>query len=144
VVIGINDAIASTSGQSAGVGFAVPINDAKGLLTKVQNGAVGNQGQPQTGGGQNGGGNTDPFGGLFGQGGNGSDPFGGLFGDGGLGDLFGQGGNGSDPFGGLFGQGGNGADPNQGGSSAIERQLFQWFLENVLPQLNQGQSGAGN
>ena len=157
VVIGINDAIASTSGQSAGVGFAVPINDAKGLLEKVQNGAVGNQGQPQTGSGQNGGGNTDPFGDLFGQGGNGSDPFGGLFGD-----LFGQGGNGTDPFGGLFGdgglgdlfgQGGNGSDPNQGGSGAtpnpgagdaLKRELFQWFLQNVLPQLNQGQSGAGN
>jgi len=34
-VIGINTAIASTSGGSNGVGFAIPVNDAKELQTKV-------------------------------------------------------------------------------------------------------------
>ncbi len=143
-VIGINDAIASTSGQSSGVGFAVPINDAKALLAKVQNGAVGNQSDPNSGGqsgtGQNGtggsgGSGTDPFGGLFGQGGNGTDPFGGLFGQG-------NGGSGTDPFGGLFGQGGNGTDPNANGTSPFNSQFFQWFLQQIAPQL-QGQSGVG-
>jgi putative serine protease PepD len=136
-VIGINDAIASTSGQSSGVGFAIPINQAKTLLEQAQNGTAT---QPQTGqsngnGGSNGsnGNGTDPFGGLFGNG-NGTDPFGGLFGNG----------NGTDPFGGLFGNGngtspfGN-SDPNSGNSQ--QDQLFQWFFDQVLPGL-QGQSGA--
>ena len=73
-VIGINDAIASTSGQSSGVGFAVPINDAKRLLEQVQNGTAaapqgGQGGEGSPGGqGQPGGpvipGNGGPFGGL--------------------------------------------------------------------------------
>ncbi|MGZ6270604.1 MAG: S1C family serine protease [Candidatus Limnocylindrales bacterium] len=110
-VIGINDAIASTSGQSSGVGFAIPINDAKALLVKVQNGSLGSQQQPQAGG-------SGGSGGSGGTGQGGSDPFGG-----------------SNPFGNI--------DPNQGGSDPFNSPLFQWFLQHVLPQLNQGQSGAG-
>jgi putative serine protease PepD len=106
VVIGINDAIASTSGQSSGVGFATPINAAKALLAKVQNGTA-DPYQPQAGTGQ--GGSVDPN-----QGG--VDPFGG-----------------TDPFGGLFGQGPT--DPNQSGGDPLNSQFFQWFMQHVLPQL---------
>ncbi len=136
-VIGINDAIASTSGQSSGVGFAIPINQAKTLLQQAQDGTAS---QPQTGqngtGNSGGGSGTDPFGGLFGNGtnpfGNGTNPFG----------------NGTDPFGGLFGgtdpfgsNGSNGSGGSGGNGSSQQDQLFQWFFGQVLPGL-QGQSGA--
>jgi len=124
-VIGINDAIASTSGQSAGVGFAVPINDAKTLLTKVQSGSLGSQSQPGTGNGQ----------GNSGQGNSGTDPFGGT-------SPFG---NGTSPFGDLnpFGNGnGNSTSPFDG-TNPFDSPLFQWFWQQIQPQLNGGQSGSG-
>ena len=125
-VIGINDAIASTSGQSAGVGFAVPINDAKTLLTKVQNGSLGSQSQPGTGNGQ---GDT----GQNGTGPGGSDPFGGI-------DPFGNGG--TSPFGDINPFGNGGTSPF-GESDPFNSPLFQWFWQQIVPQLNPGQSGAG-
>ena len=69
-VIGINDAIPSSSGGSNCVGFAVPINEAAALLQKVKDGT--SQGVAQGNGtNPNGTGNgTDPNGS-----GNGTDPF---------------------------------------------------------------------
>ena len=78
-VIGINSAIASTSGQSSGVGFAVPVADAKDMIDQVRQ-AGGNKAPsvPDTSSnsanGSNGSGGVDP-----------NDPFGGQLPD--LGSL---------------------------------------------------------
>ena len=91
--IGINTAIASASGGSDGVGFAVPIDQARQILDKVKDGTW----KPED---NNPADSMDPLGGLFDQflGPNGLD---------GLGDLFGLGPGGSQPPGRLrrFGDG---------------------------------------
>ena len=110
-VIGINDAIASRAGQSSGVGFAIPINDAKKLLAGVKDGTVSPPSGPSAGA------QTDP--------GNGSNP-----------------GNGTDPFGGLNPFGGSGNGPSDGSPGMTMDEFLQWFLQNVAPQLNQGQNGG--
>src|SRR5665648_152112 len=46
-VIGINAQIASESGSSIGVGFAIPIDAIKQIVPKIESGAVGQQQQPQ-------------------------------------------------------------------------------------------------
>jgi S1-C subfamily serine protease len=46
-VIGINAQIASESGSSSGVGFAIPIDTIKQIVPKIESGAVGQQQQPQ-------------------------------------------------------------------------------------------------
>jgi S1-C subfamily serine protease len=131
-VIGINTAIASQTGGSNGVGFAVPIDTAKELLQKVKDGswtAADNQ----------------PFDGGSGLG---SIPGLGQIPD--LNQLFGQG----SPLGpdGLFGPNGIFGDPNQtdpnqttpdGGSGNSSDQLFRWLFNYVLPQLIPGGSGNG-
>ena len=126
-VIGINDAIASTSGQSSGVGFAVPINDAKRLLEQVQNGTAAAPQGGQGGQGNPGGQGGSPFGRInpFGNGG----PFGGL-------NPFGN----TDPNGNADPNGNT--DPRQDLQDILNDPLFQWFLQQVLPELDQNQPGA--
>jgi S1-C subfamily serine protease len=146
-VIGINTAIASQDGGSNGVGFAIPINEAAGLLQSVKNGTAA---QPQAGGSQ-----TDPNGTA-----NGTDPNSNGLGNGGQTDPFGlNGGNGSggqtdptDPFGlnGGNGSGGSGSqtDPfglGGGSSDPSLQQLFQWLQQNFGSQFQlPGTTGSGS
>jgi S1-C subfamily serine protease len=46
-VIGINAQIASESGSSSGVGFAIPIDTIKQIVPRIESGALGQQQQPQ-------------------------------------------------------------------------------------------------
>jgi S1-C subfamily serine protease len=154
-IIGINTAIASQSGGSNGVGFAVPINEAASLLQSAKNGTAaqpqagaGNNGQNgtgqngtgQNGTGQNGLGNgtvpSDPFGLGNGQGnGLGNNDLNNL-----LGQLFGNGqstpngqGGQTDPF----GLGGGSSAPNLD-------QLWQLFNQYLGGQTQpNGTSGSG-
>jgi len=120
-VIGINVAIATASGGSNGVGFAVPIETALDIAEEIRAGG----GDPAPTPGSNpledlfGSGN--PLGDLFG----GQNPFGDLFGDGQspLGDLFGEGG---DPLGDLLGNGGALDDQ-------MLNDLLGGMLDGVLP-----------
>jgi putative serine protease PepD len=104
--IGINTAIASNSGGSDGIGFAVPVDQAKQILDKVKDGTW----KPEDNNPADG---LDPLGGLFDQ----------FLGPDGLGDLFGLGPDGSQP-------------PDSGGSDMADqmlRQLLDEFLRQLAP-----------
>jgi Trypsin-like peptidase domain len=105
--IGINTAIASNSGGSDGIGFAVPVDQASRILDKVKDGTW----KPED---NNPADSLDPLGGLF-------DQFLGPDGLDGLGDLFGLGPDGSQP-------------PDSGGSDMADRMLRQ-LLDQFLRQL---------
>jgi putative serine protease PepD len=110
--IGINTAIASASGGSDGIGFAVPIDQAAQILDKVKDGTW----TPED---NNPADNMDPLGGLF-------DQFLGPDGLDGLRDLFGLGPDGSQP-----------PDDPSGGSEMAEellRQLLDAFLGELEPE----------
>jgi putative serine protease PepD len=107
--IGINTAIASASGGSDGIGFAVPVDQAKQILDKVKDGTW----KPED---NNPADSLDPLGGLF-------DQFLGPDGLDGLGDLFGLGPDGAQP-------------PDSGGSDMADqmlRQLLDEFLRQLAP-----------
>ena len=104
--IGINTAIASNSGGSDGIGFAVPVDQAKQILDKVKDGTW----KPED---NNPADSLDPLGGLFDQ----------FLGPDGLGDLFGLGPDGSQA-------------PDSGGSDMADRmlrQLLDEFLRQLAP-----------
>jgi len=105
--IGINTAIASNSGGSDGIGFAVPVDQAKQILDKVKDGTW----KPEDNNPADG---LDPLGGLF-------DQFLGPDGLDGLGDLFGLGPDGLQA-------------PDSGGSDMADRMLRQ-LLDEFLRQL---------
>ena len=106
--IGINTAIASNSGGSDGIGFAVPVDQAIQILNKVKDGTW----KPED---NNPADSTDPLGGLFDQ----------FLGPGGLGDLFGLGPDGSQ----------SPTDPNGGSDMADQllRQLLDEFMRELAP-----------
>ena len=106
--IGINTAIASASGGSDGVGFAVPIDQARQILDKVKDGTW----KPED---NNPADSMDPLGGLF-------DQFLGPDGLGGLGDLFGLGPDGSQP-------------PGGSGGSEMADQLLRQLLDELQREL---------
>jgi S1-C subfamily serine protease len=139
-VIGINTAIASQTGGSNGVGFAIPIDTAKELLQKVKDGSwTAADNQPFDSGSSIPGlgdipglGQIPDLNQLFGP----NSPLGpdGLFGPNGLfGDPNQTTPNGTDP---------NGTTPN-GGTGDSSEQLFRWLFNYVLPQLVPGTSGNG-
>jgi putative serine protease PepD len=105
--IGINTAIASNSGGSDGIGFAVPVDQAAQVLDKVKDGTW----KPED---NNPADSLDALGGLF-------DQFLGPDGLDGLGDLFGLGPDGSQA-------------PDSGGSDLADRMLRQ-LLDEFLRQL---------
>ncbi|HET9757620.1 MAG TPA: trypsin-like peptidase domain-containing protein [Candidatus Limnocylindrales bacterium] len=107
--IGINTAIASASGGSDGIGFAVPVDQAARILEKVKDGTwKAEDNDPADG--------MDPLGGLF-------DQFLGPDGLGGLRDLFGLGPDGSQA-----------PDGPSGGSDMADRMLRQ-LLDTLLRDL---------
>ncbi len=107
--IGINTAIASASGGSDGVGFAVPIDQAREILDKVRDGTW----KPED---NNPADSMDPLGGLF-------DQFLGPDGLDGLGDLFGLGPDGAPA-----------PDGNSGGSDMAD-QLLRQLLDELQREL---------
>jgi putative serine protease PepD len=109
--IGINTAIASASGGSDGIGFAVPVDQAARILDKVKDGTW----QPEDNDPAD---NLDPLGGLF-------DQFLGPDGLDGLGDLFGLGPDGLQA-----------PDDPSGGSEMAERILRE-LLDAFLGELGQ-------
>jgi putative serine protease PepD len=110
--IGINTAIASASGGSDGIGFAVPVDQAAKILDKVKDGSwKAEDNRPAD--------NMDPLGGLF-------DQFLGPDGLDGLRDLFGLGPDGS--------QTPNGPSAPGGGSDMADRMLRQ-LLDSFLQEL---------
>jgi S1-C subfamily serine protease len=109
--IGINTAIASASGGSDGVGFAVPIDQARQILDKVKDGTW----KPED---NNPADTMNPLGGAF-------DQFLGPDGLGGLGDLFGLGPGGSQP-------------PGGSGGSDMADQLLRQLLDELQRQLAPG------
>jgi hypothetical protein len=128
--IGINTAIASASGGSDGIGFAVPIDDAIKILDKVKAGTWKAEDNAPFDG-------TDSFGGLFDQflGPNGLD---------GLRDLFGLGPNGSRaPGGGSGGSGspdggaGGGQTPGSRPDGSQLDPMLRRMLDALLQQLEQ-------
>ncbi len=103
--IGINTAIASASGGSDGVGFAVPIDQARQILDKVKDGTwKAEDNNPAD--------SMDPLGGLFDQ----------FLGPDGLGDLFGLGPDGSQT-------------PGGSGGSDMADQLLRQLLDELQRQL---------
>jgi len=106
--IGINTAIASASGGSDGVGFAVPIDQARQILDKVKDGTW----KPED---NNPADSMDPLGGLF-------DQFLGPDGLDGLGDLFGLGPGGSQP-------------PGSSDGSELADQLLRQLLDQLQREL---------
>jgi S1-C subfamily serine protease len=107
--IGINTAIASNSGGSDGIGFAVPVDQASQILDKIKDGTW----KPEDNNPADG---LDPLGGLF-------DQFLGPDGLDGLGDLFGLGPDGSQA-------------PDSGGSDMADqmlRRLLDEFLRQLAP-----------
>ena len=107
--IGINTAIASASGGSDGIGFAVPVDQAARILDKVKDGTwKAEDNDPADG--------MDPLGGLF-------DQFLGPDGLDGLRDLFGPGPDGSQT-----------PDGPSGGSDMADRLLRQ-LLDELLREL---------
>jgi S1-C subfamily serine protease len=108
--IGINTAIASASGGSDGIGFAVPVDQAAEILDKVKDGTWNPEDNDPAD-------SPDALGGLF-------DQFLGPDGLGGLGDLFGLGPNGSTPD-----------DPSGGSDMADQllRELFDAFMGELAP-----------
>jgi putative serine protease PepD len=129
--IGINTAIASASGGSDGIGFAVPIDEALKILDKVKDGTWKAEDNAPAD-------TEDPLGGLFDQflGPNGLD---------GLRDLFGLGPDGSQTPGSQPPDGGSGVTPTPngplGGSDQADRMLRQ-LLDSLLQELQQ-QLGPG-
>jgi putative serine protease PepD len=107
--IGINTAIASASGGSDGIGFAVPVDQAAQILDKVKDGTW----RPED---NNPADSMDPLGGLF-------DQFLGPDGLDGLGELFGLGPDGSQSPGGS------------GGSEMADRLLRQ-LLDGLMRELD--------
>ena len=105
--IGINTAIASASGGSDGIGFAVPVDQAAEILEKVQDGTW----RPEDNNPADG---MDPLGGLF-------DQFLGPDGLGGLEDLFGLGPDGSQA---------------PGGGSEFADRLLRQLLDDLLRELD--------
>ncbi len=108
--IGINTAIASASGGSDGIGFAVPIDQAAQILEKVQDGTW----RPED---NNPADSLDPLGGMF-------DQFLGPDGLGGLEDLFGLGPDGSQ------------APDGPSGGSEMADQLLRQLLDELLRELD--------
>ena len=107
--IGINTAIASATGGSDGIGFAVPVDQAARVLDKVKDGTwKAEDNDPAD--------STDPLGGLF-------DQFQGPDGLDGLRDLFGLGPDGSQT-----------PDDPSGGSDSADRMLRQ-MLDELLREL---------
>jgi putative serine protease PepD len=111
--IGINTAIASASGGSDGIGFAVPVDQAVQILDKVKDGTW----KPED---NNPADTLDPLGGLF-------DQFLGPDGLDGLGELFGLGPDGSQTP----------DDPSGGSEMGDEllRELLDLFLDELAPEL---------
>ena len=107
--IGINTAIASASGGSDGIGFAVPIDHAAQILDKVKDGTW----KPED---NNPADSMNPLGGLF-------DQFLGPDGLDGLGDLFG------------LGPGGPLAPDDPSGGSELADQLLRQLLDELLREL---------
>ena len=110
--IGINTAIASASGGSDGIGFAVPVDQAAQILEKVKDGTW----KPEDNDPAD---SMDPLGGLF-------DQFLGPDGLDGLGDLFGLGPDGSQA-----------PDDPSGGSEMADRllrELLDAFLNELAPE----------
>jgi putative serine protease PepD len=107
--IGINTAIASASGGSDGVGFAVPVDQAAQILERVQDGTWGPEDNNPAD-------SMDPFGGLF-------DQFFGPDGLEGLEDLFG------------LGPDGLPAPDDPSGGSGLADQLLRQLLEELLRSL---------
>ena len=109
--IGINTAIASNSGGSDGIGFAVPVDQAIQILDKVKDGTW----KPEDNNPADG---MDPLAGLF-------DQFLGPDGLGDLGDLFGLGPDGSQ----------SPSDPNGGSDMAdqLMRRLLDEFMRELAP-----------
>ena len=108
--IGINTAIASASGGSDGIGFAVPVDQAAEILDKVKDGTWNPEDNDPAD-------SMDPLGGLF-------DQFLGPDGLGGLGDLFG------------LGPGGSAPDDPSGGSDIADqllRELLDAFMGELAP-----------
>ena len=113
--IGINTAIASASGGSDGIGFAVPVDQAARILEKVKDGTwKAEDNDPADG--------MDPLGGLF-------DQFLGPDGLDGLRDLFGLG-----PDGSQTPNGPDGSQTPNGGSDMADRMLRQ-LLDTLLRDL---------
>jgi putative serine protease PepD len=109
--IGINTAIASASGGSDGIGFAVPVDQAAEMLEKVKDGSWNPEDNAPAD-------SMDPLGGLF-------DQFLGPDGLGGLGDLFG------------LGPGGSAPDDPSGGSDIADqllRELLDAFMGELAPE----------
>jgi putative serine protease PepD len=110
--IGINTAIASASGGSDGIGFAVPVDQAAQILEKVKDGTW----KPEDNDPAD---NLDPLGGLF-------DQFLGPEGLDGLRDLFGLGPDGSQT-----------PDDPSGGSDMADqllRELLDAFMRELMPE----------
>jgi putative serine protease PepD len=129
-VVGINTAIASLSGGSDGIGFAIPINDAMAMLDRVMAGDWTAEDDLPA---EVGGGGLDD---LFGPGSGLEDLFGELFGgSGGLDDLFGPDGLPTDPFLEPQDPGGSTDDPMQ--------DLMDQLLQDLLDQLLEGALGGG-
>ena len=120
--IGINTAIASASGGSDGIGFAVPIDQAAQVLEKVKNGTWKAEDNAPAD-------VTNPLGGLFDQflGPNGMD---------GLRDLFGLGPDGT--------QTPDGSQTPQGpaGGSDLGDQMLQQLLDGLRQELEQELGGG--
>ena len=113
--IGINTAIASASGGSDGIGFAVPIDQARQILDKVKDGTwKAEDNDPAD--------TMDPLGGLFDQflGPNGMD---------GLRDLFGLGPDGSLP------PGGSGTPDGPSGDSDFADRMLRQMLDGLMQEL---------
>jgi S1-C subfamily serine protease len=108
--IGINTAIASASGGSDGIGFAVPVDQAADMLAKVKDGTWNPEDNDPAD-------SPDALGGLF-------DQFLGPDGLGGLGDLFGLGPDGTAPD-----------DPSGGSDMADQllRELLDAFMGELAP-----------
>ena len=110
--IGINTAIASASGGSDGIGFAVPVDQAAQILDKVKDGTW----KPED---NNPADSMDPLGGLF-------DQFLGPDALDGLGELFGLGPDGLQP-----------PDDPSGGSEMADRmlrELLDAFMDELAPE----------
>ena len=110
--IGINTAIASASGGSDGIGFAVPVDQATRMLDKVKDGTWKSEDNDPAD-------DLDPLGGLF-------DQFFGPDGLDGLRDLFGPGPDGSQTPDGPSG----GSDP----ADRLLRQLLDELLRELAPE----------
>jgi putative serine protease PepD len=117
--IGINTAIASASGGSDGIGFAVPVDQAAKMLEKVKDGSW----KPEDNSPAD---NLDPLGGLF-------DQFLGPDGLDGLRDLFGLG-----PDGSQTPQSPQGPSGGSDMADRMLRQMLDMFLQELMRELEPG------